>query len=244
MKVALLTFGIFFFIQNLYSQNITLNIGETKSKDYYEEISFEFIEDKVIIPVEIQGKAYRFILDTGAPNMISEEIYQAINPELINSVLVKDANEKADTLKIVSVEKIKLGNITFEKVATLVYDTKSTLLKCFNVDGLIGSNMLRNSIIQVDTKKNLLILTDNRNRLDLNKQKSGNIELLGIQSMPYVWLELKGEETVSEQLVIDLGASGTYDISQEHFKIFEQNKVFLNFNKNILIYTLIYLFIK
>ena len=48
---------------DIYSQNIDLNIGEVKSKKYYEEISIEFIKDKVIVPLSIEGKDYRFILD-------------------------------------------------------------------------------------------------------------------------------------------------------------------------------------
>lgn len=62
----------------VFSQNINMNIGATKSKNYYQEITFEFIKNKIIIPVEIDGKTYKFLLDTGAPNMISKEIHDLI----------------------------------------------------------------------------------------------------------------------------------------------------------------------
>ena len=48
---------------HIYSQNIDLNIGEVKSKEYYEEVGFEFIKDKIIVPVSIEGKELEVVLD-------------------------------------------------------------------------------------------------------------------------------------------------------------------------------------
>ena len=110
---------------SFYSQNIDLNIGEVKSKDYYEEVGFEFIKDKIIVPVSIEGKEYRFILDTGAPNIISNEINNLISPKLIKTIPVSDASGKKENLKVVSVKNLILGNIEFINTATLVYDLNS-----------------------------------------------------------------------------------------------------------------------
>jgi len=131
---------------NIYSQSIDLNIGKANTKNYYEEISFELVNDKVIIPVTIEGERYRFILDTGAPNIISKEIYDLVKPKLIKSIPVTDASGKREYLNVVSLESLKLGNVSFEQTAALVYEQNANpLFKCFRVDGFIGSNMLRNS---------------------------------------------------------------------------------------------------
>jgi len=81
---------------HIYSQNIDLNIGKVNSKEYYEEVGFEFIKDKIIVPVSIEGKEYKFILDTGAPNIISNEINNLISPKLIKTIPVSDANGKKE----------------------------------------------------------------------------------------------------------------------------------------------------
>lgn len=145
---------ILFLINTTYSQKVNLNFGKTKSKNYYTEIPFEFINDKIIVPVYINGNKYRFLLDTGSPNIISKEIYNIIKPKLVKTIVVTDSSNKKENLDLVSVKKLNFENITFEKVGTLVYDLASNpIFKCFDINGFIGSNMLRNLIIQINANK-------------------------------------------------------------------------------------------
>ncbi|WGH76791.1 aspartyl protease family protein [Tenacibaculum tangerinum] len=212
---------------HIYSQNIDLNIGKVTSKKYYEEIGFEFIKDKIIIPVSIEGKEYKFILDTGAPNIISNEINNLISPELIQTIPVSDASGKKENLKVVSVKKLMLGNIEFINTATLVYDLNSNpIFKCFGIDGFIGSNMLRKSIIQIDSKKKILTITDSQKKLSLNKKESIKIKLIGNQSSPYIWINLKGLDNGKENVLIDTGMDGLYDVSKRNYQIFKEKEIF------------------
>lgn len=212
---------------NIYSQNIDLNIGNIKSKKYYDEISFEFIKDKIIVPISIQGKEYRFLLDTGAPNIISTEIDNLINPKLIQIIPVSDASGNKENLKVVSVKNLMLGSIEFMNTATLVYDLNSNpIFKCFKIDGFIGSNMLRKSIIQIDSKKQKLTLTNSQKKLSLNKEESIKIKLIGNQSSPYIWINLKGVDDGREHVLIDTGMDGIYDISKRNYEIFKKRKIF------------------
>ena len=86
--------------------------------------------------------------------------------------------------------------------------------------------MLRNSIIEIDSKQRLLILTDSSKRLALNKKESDKIQLVGNQSSPYLWIKLKGKGSVKEQVLIDTGMAGLYNISRGHYDIFEKESVF------------------
>lgn len=211
----------------VYSQNIDLNIGKVKSKGYYEEIGFEFIKDKIIVPVSIEGKEYRFILDTGAPNIISNEINNLISPSVIKTIPVSDASGKKENLKVVSVKNLILGNIQFNNTGTLVYDLNSNpIFKCFGIDGFIGSNMLRKSIIQIDSKKKILTITDSQKKLSLNKKESIKIKLKGNQSSPYIWINLKGLDNGKENVLIDTGMDGFYDISKRNYQIFKEKEIF------------------
>lgn len=226
MNKKILTF-ILFITSNIYSQNIDLNIGVTKSKNFYQEIGFELVKNKIIIPVTIEGKIYRFILDTGAPTIISKEINDLLKPTLINSISATDANGKKESLNVVSINSIKLGNVLFEQTAALVYDLNSNpVFKCFEADGFIGSNLLRNLIIQINRNKKMFILTDNIKTLALNKTRASKIQLMGNQSSPYLWIDVKGKDTGKERLLIDTGADGLYDISLNNYKIFDKVKIY------------------
>ena len=224
---SIISLFIILSVNTIYSQAYTLNIGETKAKNYLEKIPFEFVKEKIIIPVKIEGKIYRFILDTGAPNVISKEIYDLIKPKFLESLPIIDANEKEENLNVVLLEKLEIGNLIFEQTATLIYDMNSNpLLKCFGVDGFIGSNMLRNSIVQIDKKKKTIFLTDNINNLSVNEKDYNKIELSETQSTPYILINLLGKNQDKELVLIDTGDNALFDISKSHYDIFKEENIF------------------
>jgi hypothetical protein len=233
MKKKLICLFIFV-TATAFAQDIGLNIGETNSENYDEEFDFEFIRDKIIVPVEIQGVTYKFLLDTGAPNIISKEINDLINPLLIKIIPITDASGIKEDLKVVSVEKLKFGSILFENTATLVYDLRANaVFKCFGIDGFIGSNMLRNSIVQIDAELKKIRLTDNIKNLSLSKKDSKKIKLIGAQSSPYLWINLKGKKSGKEQVLIDTGMGGLYDISYRNYDIFKKVKIFTEIGESV-----------
>lgn len=209
------------------AQSKSLKKGNIKSSNYFEELHFEFEKNKIVIPVEIQGKTYRFLLDTGAPNIISKEVREAIQPEHKVTISTSDANDIRQNLDIVVIESLKLGTVEFENFSTLVYDLNgSDIFKCFGIDGFIGSNMLRHSIIQINAEQKTLILTDNIKRLKLNKKQSEKLKLLGNQSSPYVWIDLIGEDEGREMVLIDTGMGSLYDLSEDNYNIFKTKKIY------------------
>ena len=218
---------------SVYAQKVNLNLGKANSKNYYEEIKFELVNDKIIVPVEIEGKTYRFILDTGAPNIISKKLDSILNPKSIGIESPSDVNEKKQSLKVVQIKKLTFGKVMFVNTPTLVYDLNSNpLFKCFKIDGFIGSNMLRNSIIQIDSRKKTIILTNSKHRLSLKRKESRKMELTGNQSSPYLWIKLQGKDTGKEQVLIDTGDNGLYDLSGNHYKIFARKEIFGRLGKS------------
>lgn len=207
-------------------QGFSLNKGKVQQKDYYSEISFEYVKNKIIIPVEIEGKTYRFLLDTGAPNIISEELSQVIANDSLTIMRITDINQKEKQLKVVSVPKMVLGGVVFENSAALVYDLKQNkTIDCFGFDGFIGSNMLRNSIVQIQLNAKKIIITNNKKRLELNKKNSTKLKLLGSQSSPFIWINIFGNGKAKEQVLIDTGMIGFYDMSNKDFKIFSEKNI-------------------
>ncbi|MDG5491940.1 retropepsin-like aspartic protease [Psychroserpens sp. SPM9] len=221
-KILIITFSLF-----ACSQNTSLKKGKVVSKNYYEEIAFEFEKNKIIIPVEIDGTTYRFLLDTGAPNIVSLEVLNAINPNVISNMPTNDANGKKQNLKVVELKSVKIGAVEFQGYSALVYDLNgSDIFKCFGIDGFIGSNMLKNSIIQIDAEQRLLKLTDKLKHLNVNKKQSDKIKLVGNQSSPYVWINVSGKDNGRERVLIDTGMGGLYDLSRAHYEAFKTKTIF------------------
>lgn len=215
------------FISTSSAQRINFKSGKVISKNYFEELSFKFEKNKIIIPVEIKGKTYRFLLDTGAPNIISKEVYESIQPKNNRTLSTSDANAITQKLEFITLEKVKLGAVEFQGFSALVFDLNGNeIFKCFNIDGFIGSNMLRHSIIQIDTKQQKLKLTDKAKYLGLNKENSQKIKFADSQYGPYIWIDLRGEENVREMVLIDTGMGSLYDISKNNYNIIKTKHIY------------------
>jgi hypothetical protein len=208
------------------AQKFTMNQGGTLQKDYFTVIPYENVNDKIIVSVEINEKKRRFMLDTGAPNAITKTLFDEIDAIIIKKIPVRDQSEKMDTLAVASVNKITFGGVDFEDVPALVLENNSrTAADCFGIDGLIGSNMLRKSIVQFDSKSKTITLTDDAKKLSLNKKESSDLELNTHQSSPLVQIRVKKEKIVKETLLFDTGANTFYDLSLNSFNVFKKNGV-------------------
>lgn len=191
------------------------------------ELSYEWINQKIIIPVEIEGHTYRFLLDTGVPNIISTNLSKTITTKLKQRIQIADANNKKDSMDLVTIPLLKIGGVSFSNIPSLINkDTSNLIFKCFNIDGFIGSNLLRNSIVQILPKKQIVKLTDDISKLSLARKNSSNIEFIDNQSTPYIWIKLDTNGNVNEQVLIDTGMHGFYNLSNKHFKTFQENQLF------------------
>mgnify|MGYP006145728037 FL=1 len=228
MKIRFLTILIFLTSWSICSQEVNFNLGSTKEKNYFEEISYESVYDKVVIPVVINGKEFRFLLDTGAPNVISKKVLEELNLINTKKINVSDANNLEQSMQAVEIPKIKIGNLTFENQVALVYDLENhNILSCFKIDGFVGSNLLKKSILKISKADQKIIITDQIKKLNPSK-KPTKIKIIGNQKSPYIEFRFTGKnkEIVSDMVLIDTGMDGFYEMSNRANKIFEEYKVF------------------
>jgi predicted aspartyl protease len=210
-----------------FAQNIDLNKGNTKEESYYTEIQFEYVNGKIIIPILINEKTYRFLLDTGAPNLITKKLAETLKQKSLQEIKVSDANDNKSSMNFVELPNITIGNVVFENsVALSSNDDGNLVFDCFNLDGFIGSNLLRNSILQIDTRNKTLIITNDEKKLKLNKKNSIELSLIGNQSSPYIWIKLKGKNSGKEQVLLDTGMKGFYDISIRNYSLLKNENIF------------------
>ena len=210
-----------------YGQKVKFNRGRSVEKNFYAVIPYEELKSKLIIPVEIEGKTYRFLFDTGAPNLIGHALNDQIKTNEINSIQVKDANDSKRPLQVVEIPMLAIGGIFFKNSPAVVNDSSSNFLfDCLEIDGIIGSNLVRNSIVQIDTRKREIKITNNEDKLALKGMKSIDMALSKGQSSPYLWISLKGEGKAKEQVLFDTGAQGFYDLSFQSFQTLNGLKVF------------------
>jgi hypothetical protein len=157
------------------AQKISLNQGGA-APGYYEELPYEDVNGKLFVNVEIHGFKHRFMFDTGAPCMLSEALANELKATEIYRDTVRDVNNVATTTAIIKTD-ITLGKTLFKDVPALKGWPATGLLSCWPIDGVIGSNILRNSMVRFDSKRHLIIITDQKNKLDLNSGNSAKMDV-------------------------------------------------------------------
>ncbi|MGV9004374.1 retropepsin-like aspartic protease [Flavobacterium sp.] len=232
IKLVITLFLTFFFT---FSQNVNFDKGNIVGKKYFEEISVELVHQKIIVPVIINGKTYQFLLDTGAPNIISKKVFDELNLQQAGTVKTSDANNLKQIIKATEIPSMQIGNLVFENQVALVYDLDNhNVLSCFGIDGFIGSNLLRNSVIKISKKDKKIIISNDVKKLNPQK-KPTKIKLVGSQKAPYIQFDFleNNKVVVSDLVLIDTGMDGIYEMSNRAYNKFKHLKAFEVMGKSI-----------
>src|SRR5690554_1006348 len=181
--VTLLTFliSLTFFAQT----PIHANQGYVENKNYFHMVSYEDKNGKIILEVQIEKKPYKFLVDTGAVTILSETLKKTLTLHPLGNIKTTDQSGLTDSLSVVVVPEISIGNIKFKDTPALIVKENSALIfDCLEIDGIIGSNLLKNSIIQFRSQEKKIVLTDKSRNLGLKRRHGVKMKVNDVQSSP------------------------------------------------------------
>ncbi len=208
-------FALILFTFPLVALSQNINKSKIAARNFCDTIPFEYTRGKMVIQAIVNDQQKRFILDTGAPLLISEELQGSVKAQVSGSGNVTDVAGNTIEQPIVTVPEIRIGNIAFQDAAAIVFSReKAGLLDCFEVDGLIGSTLLKHCIVQIDTDKKIVILTDKLSKLNLAGATKTRMKL-DANSRPFVRVDL-GEQG-SLTALFDSGSDKFLPLSKEGY---------------------------
>lgn len=205
-----------------FSQNFSYNKGGTKATGYFEEIPYQDINGKLIVKVRVNQVDYNFLFDTGAPTCLSTKILTAVNAEQQGNVHVNDVNGNRASGRSVIIKDIALGNLNFNDIPAVV--GVPDFFQCWNVEGIIGSNLLRNSIIQIDSHKKTIVITDLAEKLQLANKTGTSLFLDTIQSYPVFNAQLSDKSTMP--VYFDTGDNGLLFLPETSMEQLKKTKAY------------------
>ena len=190
--------------------------GKVGSSTYHEVVQFETSNYLIMVPVKIKGEDYRFLLDTGAPFSISEEVQAKMNFRQVTKSMINDTDGNRTQVDYVEVDTLWIGNLPFVEQTAFVGDfTANPILKCMDFDGIIGSNLMRHSNWIIDYHKKSLQIT---------QELTGFEDALVIDFKPNIQYSMKTSFTFSghevENMTIDYGSAGAIGIPSKDLDLF------------------------
>jgi len=197
--------------------------GELGTKTASQQIDVEVKNGLVILPVTISGTTYRFLFDSGAPLSISEKVQQQFSFKTISKGFIVDSEKHRSQVNYVRLDSLSIGETIFLKQTAFVGDFESNpIIKCMNIDGIIGSNLIRFCNWE----------------LDIDKQKLGiNLPILsnqnGIVTIPFrtdnqynMFIDVSIGVIPVKNILIDYGSNGSLSLPSSIFTTLQERNIF------------------
>lgn len=223
MKILGAAIILFLFPISLIASDFTLNQGSVTNKGFLEVLPYESVRNLVVINIVIDGKTRRFLLDTGAPTIITASIQKTAHFQMMDRIPTFDINANTHDNSIVKIPSIGLGKLTITDVPALVVDNGNPVFQYLNIDGIIGSNLMRNMIVRISSNEKTVTFTDDATMLDLQNAYKDNMQTdKDIQSSPVVTVKIGNG--ITEELLFDTGYDGFYNMATQKFNLFKLQK--------------------
>ncbi len=202
---------------------IFLNFGCSPSKNFFnsgdvvinndiEVLEIKMVNDIPFCKVNIGGTEYNFMVDTGAPVVISKEIFTKLNLKSMHSASVGDSQDNKQQQDFCILPEIKVGNIVFKDVAAVVMTMDNQELKCFGFDGIIGSNLLAKLYWQFDYQSNKISASKNLSLFGIDKSDFSLDFTATKQNTPHIAGMVNGKE---QNFTFDTGYGGNIKIAND-----------------------------
>ena len=211
MKFIRLCILFFFGIQILWSQE-GFHFDTSKNKI---TLPFEFINNLIIIPIEVNGVSLNFLLDTGVEETILFSIDETdeISFSQIEKVRIRGfgSNDAFDAYKSVN-NKLSIKKFTdLNHTIYLVLDQNINISSQVGipVNGIIGRHFFKNNLVKINYQSKKITIYNKGNK-ELEKiaktYKKNTLEF--IQGKPYLLATTffeNSENPLSTKLLIDTG---------------------------------------
>jgi hypothetical protein len=192
--------------------------GEVRQKDFHERIDFDFSKRLPLIKATIQGEEYTFLLDTGAPNVLSKELAEKIQYKKVTSADIKDSQGNREKQVSVRIDNIRIGNLDFEKTGAIIIDfNKIFELSCFEFDGIIGANLMAKAIWEIDYEKGEIAITDHLDSLQISDD-AYTIPFFTTNAQKTPKVKIKTDRVTFNRVTFDTGATGAFEMGMSKAK--------------------------
>ena len=179
------------------------------------ELPFTYTQDFILVEMELYGKVpLQFIFDTGAENtVIFDKVFLdifSVEYDMTIPIIGSDflgGNQAQVARRIPFV----IHNSVEAEMDVLVLEEYNGALKTFlgtEVNGILGSSFFRHFLVEIDYKKEKIILSRDRKRFDKKKKSYKVLPLEIHRNKPYVQASVQVSESSSDSvlLLIDTGA--------------------------------------
>lgn len=124
------------------------------------ELPYRLVSNKMIVEIDVDGTKLPMIFDTGGVMAVMDSVCDQIGLEQIGNMVITDMTGRKTTYPQARINKLTIpgSDMAFDSVSVMKITTPSPIQQ-FGVAGLVGSDLWTNSIVRIDPKKQVIIIT-------------------------------------------------------------------------------------
>lgn len=205
--------------------------GTSPQNDFNNSVPFTIKNNLIFVPISINGKQYQFLFDTGAPLSISKQLQDEHQFKIISKGTIKDSNHNKKKVKWSRLNAIKIGEATFTNQTAFVGDFEANpILKCLKIDGIIGSNLIRQANWVINQENKTLSFSSNLKGPLLKN----SIKIPFKTDQQYnIYIDLSIGRLNLKNVLVDFGSNGSVALSETIFnQLKEENIITSSFDEH------------
>lgn len=190
-----------------------------QTKRVCDTIHYEFVQDKIIIPVTVNGVKVKYIVDTGGQTGTDWENVQKMEGVGTGaSKPIADLNGMKQLYQVAEVKDVQLSpNYKLSKMKTMVFPVGG-IFKALGVAGILGGDAFAQSVVTFDAREQIMVI--NYPYRPAGLKVTDGVEMFGGDTHhSIVKMNLGG---VEKEVLFDTGAGGFLSLGASDFKKIEE----------------------
>ena len=132
------------------------------------EVVFENLDGLVVVPVRLEGidRPLQFVLDTGAPSVLSVAIAEELHLSGTRQLAASDAAGVDIAVESVTIPQLRIGSFAMKDVAAVVAPLPNFAILCHPIDGILGvglapgSGFLDRVALKIDYPRQRVVIAE------------------------------------------------------------------------------------
>lgn len=189
---------------------------ELSKQNFVDSVVIDYDQRQVVVPVEMNGRTYHFLLDTGAGHGVVYDDQPIEGCQPAGTIKSRDAIGRESVVQLLTLPPLTVGSLTLTGCQVTV---QHRAIPRSGIDGILGFDIVcRGLLMKIDVKQKLLILTDQKKFF--NKEQGHTVPYKLDYHVPYVQVEpFAGYK---ERVLFDTGSRQLYSINKRSFDQGEQ----------------------
>ncbi len=197
--------------------------GSVSQHGIKETVNIEIQKSLIILPVTINGTRYRFLFDTGAPFSISNKIQKENNFKIISKGKIVDSDKNKKKVNWSQIDSVFISDVLFLNQTAFVGDFEANpIMKCLEIDGIIGSNLIRNCNWMIDQENKTLSIFSS---IDEKANENCIVIPFNTDYQYNIFIDINFGQAKVNNILVDYGSNGSIALSNEIFTILTNRSI-------------------